>query len=71
MDRRVSRGQRGGSPTAANLSFLDLSRKLFFQVAPQLSSRGRVDLVPEPFLLRKSCSAGNRTRHLCVCSQEL
>jgi hypothetical protein len=26
VDRRVSRGQRGGSPTAVNLSFLDRSR---------------------------------------------
>jgi hypothetical protein len=35
---------------------------LFYQVAPQLYSRGRVDPVPYPLLLRKSGSAGNRTR---------
>jgi hypothetical protein len=44
------------------LSFLDQSRYLFFQVALQLYSRGWVDPVPDPLLLRKSCSAGNRTR---------
>jgi hypothetical protein len=42
---------------------------LFFQVAPQLSSRGWLGPVPDP--LRKSGSAGNRTRDLCICSQEL
>jgi hypothetical protein len=39
VDRGVSRGQRGGSPTVVNLSFL-----LFFQVAPhlpQLATRPR------------------------------
>jgi hypothetical protein len=36
-DRGVSRGQRGGSPTAVNLSFLDRSRYFLFQVAPHLS----------------------------------
>jgi hypothetical protein len=35
---------------------------LFYQVAPQLYSRGWVDPVPDPLLLRKSGSAGNRTR---------
>jgi hypothetical protein len=30
VDRGVSRGHRGGSPTAINLSFLDQSRNLFF-----------------------------------------
>jgi hypothetical protein len=33
-DRGVSRGQRGGTPTVVNVSFLDLSRYFFFQVAP-------------------------------------
>jgi hypothetical protein len=32
MDRGVSRGQRGGTPTAVNLGFLDRSRYLFFEV---------------------------------------
>jgi hypothetical protein len=31
----VSRGQRGGSLTTVNLSFLDRSRSVFFLVAPQ------------------------------------
>jgi hypothetical protein len=35
---------------------------LFYQVAPQLYSRGWVDHVPDPLLLRKSGSAWNRTR---------
>jgi hypothetical protein len=40
VDRGVSRGQRGGSLTVVNLSFLDRSRYFFFQVAPHLSSQG-------------------------------
>jgi hypothetical protein len=40
VDRGVLRGQRGGSPTVVNLSFLDRSRYFFFQVALYLSSRG-------------------------------
>jgi hypothetical protein len=39
------------------LGFLDRSRHIFFQVAPQFNSRGWVDPV-----LRKCGSAGNRTR---------
>jgi hypothetical protein len=31
VDRGVSRGQRGGSPTAVNLSFLDRSRYFYFK----------------------------------------
>jgi hypothetical protein len=49
-------------PTAVNLGFLNRSRYFFIQVAPQLSSRGWVDTVPDPLLLRKSGRAGNRTR---------
>jgi hypothetical protein len=41
---------------------LDRSRYVFFQVAPQLHSRGKVDPVPDPLLLRKWGSAGNRAR---------
>jgi hypothetical protein len=63
VDRVVSRGQRGATPTAVNLSFLDRSRYFFFQVAPHLSWRAWVDPVPDPLLLRK-CSAGNRTSRL-------
>jgi hypothetical protein len=33
-----------------------------FQVAPQLYSRGWVDPVPDPLLLKKAGSVGNRTR---------
>jgi hypothetical protein len=48
-------------PYGRILGFLDRSRYFFFQVAPQLYSRGWVDSVPDPLLLRKSGSAGNRT----------
>ena len=62
----MSRGQRNGSlfsrPGAATF---------FIQVAPQLTSRGWVDPVPDPLLLRKSGSAGDRTRDLYICSQKL
>jgi hypothetical protein len=58
-------------PTAVNLGFLDLSRYFSNEVATQLSSRGSVDPVPAPLLLRKSGSAGSRTRDLCICSQKL
>jgi hypothetical protein len=34
----------------------------FYQVAPQLYSRGWADPVPDPLRLRNSGSAGNRTR---------
>jgi hypothetical protein len=56
---------------AVNLSFLDSSRYFFFQVAPHLSSRVSVGPVPDPLLHSKSGSAGNRTRDLWVCSQEV
>jgi hypothetical protein len=39
VDSGMSRGQRGGSLTVVNLSFLDRSRYFFFQVAPHLSSQ--------------------------------
>jgi hypothetical protein len=45
-----------------NLGLLDRSLYLYFQVAPQLYSRGCEDPVPDPLLLRKPGSAGNRTR---------
>jgi hypothetical protein len=53
------------------LGFLDRSRYYFFQVALQLYSRGWEDPVPDPLLLRKSCSARNRNRDLWICRQEL
>jgi hypothetical protein len=46
-----------------NLGFLDRCCYFFFQVASQLYSRGWVDPVPDPLFLRKSGSAGNRTRN--------
>jgi hypothetical protein len=39
VDRGMSLGQRGGTSTAVNLSFLDRSLYFFFQVAPHLSSQ--------------------------------
>jgi hypothetical protein len=36
------------------LDFLDRSRYFFFQVAHQIYSRGGVDHVPDPILLRKT-----------------
>jgi hypothetical protein len=49
-------------PCGRILGFLDRSRYFFFQVAPQLYSQGWVDPIPDPLLLRKSGTAGNRTR---------
>jgi hypothetical protein len=44
------------------LCFPDQSRYFFFQVSPQLHSRGWVDTVPNPLLLKTSGRAGNGTR---------
>jgi hypothetical protein len=49
------------NPCGLIFGFLTRSRYFFFQVA-QLYSRGWVDTVPDPLLLRKSGSTGNRTR---------
>jgi hypothetical protein len=49
-------------PHSRILWFLDRSRYFFFQVVPQLNSRGWVDPVPDPLPLRKSGSTGNRSR---------
>jgi hypothetical protein len=51
--------------------FLDRSRYFIFQVAPKLYSGSWVGTVPNPLLLRKYGSVGNRTRNLWICSQEL
>jgi hypothetical protein len=56
---------------AVNLSLLDQGCYFFFQAAPHLSSRGWVDPVPDPPLLRKSGITGNWTRGFRFCSQEL
>jgi hypothetical protein len=58
-------------PHGRNLGFLDRSSYFSIQVAPQLSSRGSVDPVPDPLFLRKSGSAGNRNRDLWISGQEL
>jgi hypothetical protein len=49
-------------PYSRNFGFLERSRYFYFQVSPQLYSRGWVNLVPDPLILRKSGSAGNVTR---------
>jgi hypothetical protein len=59
--RAVPRGQRDG-PLGRILGFLDRSRYFVFQVAPQLYSRGRVNPFPDPLILRKSGTSGNRNR---------
>jgi hypothetical protein len=48
-------------PYGRILGFLDRSCYFFVQVAPQLYSRGEVDPVPDPLLIRKSRSDGNQT----------
>jgi hypothetical protein len=68
---RGCRVVNAANPHGRNFDFLDRGRYYFFQVAPQLSSRGWVDPVPHPLLLRKSGSAGNWTRDPCICSQKL
>jgi hypothetical protein len=49
-------------PYGRILRFLDRSHYFFFEVAPQLYSRGWVNSVPDPLPLRKSGSAEKRTR---------
>jgi hypothetical protein len=51
------------------LGFLDRCHYFFFQVAPQLYSWDWVDPIPDPLLLRKSDSAGNRTRALWIATR--
>jgi hypothetical protein len=52
------------------LGFIDRSH-YFFQVGLQLYSRGWVDPIPDPLLLRIFGSARNRIRDLWICNQEL
>jgi hypothetical protein len=57
-------------PYGRILQFLDQSHYFIFQAAPQLYSRGWVDLIPDPLLLSKSeCPELNLD--LWMCSQEL
>jgi hypothetical protein len=71
LDRGVSHGQRGGSPTVINLSFLVRSRYFPLEYILIYPPKGWVNRIPNPLLLRKSDGAGNRTRDLWVSSQEL
>jgi hypothetical protein len=57
----VPRGQRDGSLRQYSIRFSRQEPLLFYQVAPQLYSRGWMDPVPDP-LLFFSGGAGNRTR---------
>jgi hypothetical protein len=52
------RGQRNESLRPL-ICFPYRSRYFFFQAAPQLSSRGRVNPVPDPLLLRKLVAQGS------------
>jgi hypothetical protein len=62
VDRRVSRGQRGGSPTAVNLSFLDRSRYFSLQVAPHLLiNHKNVEFLARPSVCRRVHSPSRRT----------
>jgi hypothetical protein len=70
-DRGVSHGQRDGNQTDIFLGFLEGSRYFIFQVPPHVCSLCWVKPVPDPLLLRKSGSTGNRTWDLWVCKQEL
>jgi hypothetical protein len=53
------------------LGFLDQNHYYLLHVAPQLYSRGLVDPIPDPLLLRKSGSAEDWTWDLWICSQKL
>jgi hypothetical protein len=64
VDRGMSRGQRGGSLTVLNLSFLSSSSSFILAKAEWTPFQTHC-------YWEKSGSAGNRTRDLCVSSQEL
>jgi hypothetical protein len=51
--------------------FIRMEPLLFIEVVLQLSSRGSVNPVPDPLLLIKCGSIGNRTWDLWICSQAL
>jgi hypothetical protein len=69
-DRRVSHDRHGRTPTVVNLSFLDRSRYSSLKQHFIYPHKCWVDPIPDPLLLRKFGSAGNRFRNLWVCSQE-
>jgi hypothetical protein len=56
------RGCSAADPYGRILEFLDRRHSFFFQVVPQLYSRGWVDPVPGLLFLWKSGCAGNGTR---------
>jgi hypothetical protein len=70
VNKEVSRCQSAGNLTAVNLSFLDRSYYIlflsFFFIYPH-----EVEWTPFQTRCWKSGSAGNRTRDLWACSQEL
>jgi hypothetical protein len=49
-------------PYGRILGSLDRTHYFFFRLAPHSHSRGSVNSVPDPLHLRKSGSAGTRTR---------
>jgi hypothetical protein len=55
-------------PYGRILGFLDRSGCYFFQVAPQLYSRGWVDHVPDPLLLRKFGKSSGSTMCSPACA---
>jgi hypothetical protein len=55
-------------PYGSILGFLYHSHYFFLHVAPQLNLQDWVGPIPDPLLLRKSGSAGNRTWNLLICS---
>jgi hypothetical protein len=59
------------TPTTVNLEFPNRSRKVFLQIAPQLSSKVWMDPVQDLLLLRKHCRAWKRTRDLWNSSLEV
>jgi hypothetical protein len=71
VDGEVSRGQRSGTPTTINLSFLDRSHYFFFSNGSSFNLTRLSGPLSRPTVTQKICSTRNRTLDLCVCSQEL
>jgi hypothetical protein len=63
-DSGAWRGQRGGSLQSLISVYRPKPLSFFFIVASHLSLLGWADPIPDPRLLRKPGSAGNRTRGL-------
>jgi hypothetical protein len=58
-------------PTVLNLDFLDPEPLLFHSSSSSVILTRRSGPLPDTLLIRKSGNAGNRTRVLWICSQEL